>query len=493
MQTSEKLNRQLFLFIACFVAFAYLLGQVADFPAVAAVLGSTQEEEQDEWDYAKRLAVWDELSWSKSTGHATVPRDEAVFWFYGAEGREGQVDSYLDELQRDGFQADDLNGDMTRGELYRLVLRLLDEPLADQGEVYFLGGGEGLPLDALARLGVVELPHDRVFRPAETVTRDELVRVSARALWPELRVDHAPVVVQPKVGYTYSMMEADLKRLAAAYPERITLDVIGESVEGRKIYTARLGRGETDIFIDASIHGNEWLNTSLLMKMLEEYAHHARAGIPFGEYDVAGLLENVSIWFIPMLNPDGVTLVLEGPGAVAHAALVKELRQGAGHFRDWKSNIRGVDLNRQFPTGWREMVNPVRRPGPAYYKGKEPLSEPEARALYDFTLARRPAMVLSYHQQGEVIFWYYRQKGEQLARDRRIVQRMARLTGYRWEIYLANGGKYKDWAVRELGIPALIMETGRSKGDLNAWNRIWQQNRFVGLEAAKLMLAEKER
>ena len=46
-----------------------------------------------------------------------------------------------------------------------------------------------------------------------------------------------------------------------------------------------------------------------------------------------------------------------------------------------------------------------------------------------------------------------------------------------------------DWAISELGIPAFIIEVGTVVGDLRQWERIWRQNRYVALEAARLILA----
>lgn len=46
-------------------------------------------------------------------------------------------------------------------------------------------------------------------------------------------------------------------------------------------------------------------------------------------------------------------------------------------------------------------------PAPADYVGPSPLYAPESRAMYDFTLALDPALTLSYHTQGNVIYWRF--------------------------------------------------------------------------------------
>ena len=484
MHTSQKLNRQLFVFILVFSAFAYLVAHTVKEPLVAKVFSAPK----DEWGVMRSIGAFDDLSWTEAMGDAPAYGEEVNRLLAGVRER-GEV--AVPVFYVEGAP------EVLRGDLYGLLAKITDVDGEFLGEDYFLGSsGEEVPVDALARLGVIELPFDRIFRAEDMVSRDEVVRALARAYEPELRVSNAPVVVQPKIHYTYGLMEADLKRLAAAYPELVTLEVIGQSVEGRHLYAARLGRGEVELFLEASMHAREWLPTPLLMKMLEDYAHHASYGYEFGGYDVAAMLEQVSFWFIPMVNPDGVTLVLEGTGAIESRELVAQIRQrtrSAANFRDWKSNIRGVDLNRNFPTRWSSLVNVNNAPAASHYKGPEPLSEPESRAMVEFTLERMPSMVISYHQRGEVIFWYYRQQGEQLARDRRIVQALGALTGYRWEFYLTNGGKYRDWVITELGIPAVIMEVGQNLHDLSEWNRAWSKNRYVGLVAAELVLQELEK
>lgn len=490
MVYSQKSNWRLFLFILLFNISAFFIVQFVRFPEVSGA-------RQDEWLYVRGLTESAEM-WEQEHGHLPVMRYDAAQLFYAVEQREEEFEDYLNLLVAGGILPEEgIWGELLREELYRLMERL--EP--GQGnfinESYFLGVADGdFPVDFYARLGIIDVPFERQYRPDDVVTRQEAVFVAARAALPALRGNNAPVVVQPKQRYTYETMRTDLERLAAAYPERLTLQVIGKSVEGRAIYAMRLGTGETEIFLDGSNHASEWLTTPLLMKMLEEYVHHAEYGYGFGEYDVARLLEEVTLWFIPMVNPDGVTLVLEGPGAVENGTFVRQValaQKGSEDFSDWKANIRGVDLNRQFPTDWQRMVNIQRTAAPSHFKGSSPLSEPEALALFEFTLARRPAMVLSYHQQGEIIFWYYRQDGEQLARDRRIVREMAMLTGYSWDFYLTNGGKYRDWVIRELGAPALIMEVGQRIGDLGEWDRIWRQNRYGGLKAAELILRELDK
>jgi protein MpaA len=59
-------------------------------------------------------------------------------------------------------------------------------------------------------------------------------------------------------------------------------------------------------------------------------------------------------------------------------------------------NGRGVDLNRNFPAGWR----PIGRRGSPQYSGPRPFSEPETRVAARFISWLRPEVTIWFHQYG---------------------------------------------------------------------------------------------
>ena len=78
------------------------------------------------------------------------------------------------------------------------------------------------------------------------------------------------------------------------------------------IYVAKFGDADTDnpkIFIDTQIHGDEILGTHAVLNLIREFATSSQPEVEF-------ILENVTVWFLPMLNPDGGTIfeVEHGPG-----------------------------------------------------------------------------------------------------------------------------------------------------------------------------------
>jgi g-D-glutamyl-meso-diaminopimelate peptidase len=73
-----------------------------------------------------------------------------------------------------------------------------------------------------------------------------------------------------------------------------------------------------------------------------------------------------SLSIVPIVNPDGVSLVLNGPPEnETWRNRVIELNNGSTDFSGWKASIRGVDLNDQFPARWElEKARNPTQPGP---------------------------------------------------------------------------------------------------------------------------------
>jgi murein tripeptide amidase MpaA len=313
---------------------------------------------------------------------------------------------------------------------------------------------------------------------------------------------HAADVVNPKQTYSYDFMVRDIRALAQRYPDIIQYKTIGNSEYGRPIYAVSLGTGNANVFFNGSHHAREWITTNLNMYMLEQYAKMYEGNQVFGGYNVRNVLDAATIWFVPMVNPDGVTLQQFGLSKFpksAHSSLIK-MNEGSTNFKRWKANAKGVDLNRQYAADWKNIKNNTPTPSWSNHKGYKPEQSAETKAIVKFTKEINPEMAVAYHTSGELLYWNFHQSGQIYTRDHTYAKKMGQLTGYRLFYPGPNpsGGGYTDWFVLTYKRPAFTPEVGTYAGNTNVpttqFDRIWNQNKLVGLytasESYKLYLAK---
>ncbi|MGM9956056.1 MAG: M14 family zinc carboxypeptidase [Peribacillus sp.] len=286
--------------------------------------------------------------------------------------------------------------------------------------------------------------------------------------------------------YSPEIMEKDLLKMEKKY--QLKTVIIGKTEKGKPIKAVKLGRGQKSILMVGAHHGREWLSTMILMKMLQDYASAYQTGKPIGDIP-SDLLDEVSIWFIPMLNPDGVRIQ---QGDFSHLNVwervaVWKMNDYSTEWSRWKANANGIDLNRQYPSGWDDIINEAKQPTYQFYKGKRPLMASEAKALVSFTKKLGPLIAVSYHTSGREIFWHYHNKPKNMARDYGIAKKTAELTGYELTIpeKEAIGSGFTDWFITEFERPALTIELSylveETNPPLSVFPEEWDRNRQVGM------------
>jgi murein peptide amidase A len=139
-------------------------------------------------------------------------------------------------------------------------------------------------------------------------------------------------------------------------PPALHAQVIGRSVRGRAVRLVRVGdpRAPRKVLVVGCIHGSERAGEAVTRAL-------RRAAPPAG----------VQLLVLDQLNPDGCAAGTRG-------------------------NAHGVDLNRNFPDGWRPLTG-------LYASGPRPSSEPETRAAEALILRERPAVSIWYHQHMDAV------------------------------------------------------------------------------------------
>ncbi|HIU74374.1 MAG TPA: peptidase M14 [Candidatus Pelethocola excrementipullorum] len=300
------------------------------------------------------------------------------------------------------------------------------------------------------------------------------------------------------VLYTYEQMIGDLNLMESKYPDKMSVGEAGTSLDGREIMEVILGNQESSnhILIQASIHGREYLNTILAMKQLEDILKNFENGSYRG-VSYEKLFDNVCFHILPMTNPDGVTISQSGPDGIRDFFLRKQLEKcyhndlehGEGessreeYWRRWKANARGVDLNRNFDSGWKEYQS-VNYPSSDHYKGEKPESEPEVQAILRLAEEYPIVCTISYHSSGEVVYWDYGSSGSVLEADRKLADLVSELTGYPKESSVQSeqdAAGCSDYFVLECGIPSVTIENGSGECPLSMeeFASIWGSNALL--------------
>lgn len=293
------------------------------------------------------------------------------------------------------------------------------------------------------------------------------------------------------IFYTYEVLKSNILELSTKY-NFLDILTIGESVENRKIYILKFGRGPRKIFICGGTHACEWITVPVLMKWIEEICHLYISKDTAYSRNIEELFERSTIHVLPMLNPDGIELQIKGTRTYQpnYKELVK-WNGGSDDFSKWKANIRGVDLNRNFNAKWRECKKiekeeGIRGPWLELYGGEHPESEPETKAIVNYTRQEDFDMVLSYHTQGQEIYWCY----DHIEVDgaKKMGELFAKASGYVLGVPDPNAsfGGYKDWFIKEFRRPGYTIECGLGENPLpiTQFNQIYGENFELLLIAA---------
>ena len=301
-------------------------------------------------------------------------------------------------------------------------------------------------------------------------------------------------IVKTDVPMTAALNARTIAALVARYPFLRT-EQLGETAFGRPLLTLVAGNGPRKVLYTAAHHANEWITTPVILKFIEELAEAVESGGEIFGVNAKELTEAVTIYTVPMVDPDGVDLVT---GAIQPGSVQYELaRSLADNYpaipfpNGWKANLLGVDLNLNYPAGWlqaREIKfsQGFTRPGPRDYVGRAPLNQTETRLLAGYTEFVDPDLVLAYHSQGKEIYWQFRDI--QIPGAEELGRRLAEVSGYRLaEVPFESAfAGYKDWFIQEFRKPGYTVEVGSGTNPLplEQFDEIYRDNLGILVTAA---------
>lgn len=248
----------------------------------------------------------------------------------------------------------------------------------------------------------------------------------------------------------------ELERLLSIKREHCKTEIVGSSVLGRYIYGVSFDFGYNYwVIIQGSIHAREHITTDLILKLIDDLEQN---------YNKFKAMKMPNIMFVPMVNPDGVEICINGLKSVKNHRIRRILKSFiTSDLKLFKANANGVDLNNNFDAKWGSGKENCFVPAEHGFVGTSPMSEPEVQALALLTIKLKPFFTISYHAKGQEVYYEFYNKKENLKRDKHIAKLVAKTLSYSIKnTQSSSSGGYKDWCVLRFNIPAVTIEVGKN-------------------------------
>ncbi len=301
------------------------------------------------------------------------------------------------------------------------------------------------------------------FAPQSIVNRVKKSGLEIQSVLPAELFSASDFPPEDAIYHNYAEMNAEIDRLATAYPSLVHKFSIGKSTEGRDIWGIRINPHVDDaetvtmqpgIIFMGGHHAREHLSMDIPLLYAKHIIENAKT-----DPVIAKLVDTRDIYFIPMVNPDG-----------------SEYDISDNDYKMWRKNRRpspagpdcaGVDLNRNYGFGWNTGGSSD-DPCSDIYMGPKAFSEPETQAIKAFVESRpNVKILLSFHSYSELILypWGHTYDPVTNTRDHSAFETMARTmadwNGYTpeqsSELYIASGDT-TDWSYGQLGIFSFTFE-----------------------------------
>ncbi|MCK4671978.1 MAG: immune inhibitor A, partial [Candidatus Aegiribacteria sp.] len=275
--------------------------------------------------------------------------------------------------------------------------------------------------------------------------------------WGELLPENAK-----NAGYYYSPEENWLFwcELASNYSDLVDTPVtIGQSYQSRDIYmikmTSPVGTGyKPPIYFSSLIHAREPGSNIVLI----DFAMWLTSNYDGGDTRAAWILDNTTVYFVPVANPDGYEYNMPNGG-------------NQRKNMNWTDGD-GVDLNRNWGYMWGyDDYGSSPDPEDETYRGMAPFSEPETSALRQFINSHDFSLIMNLHTYGDLMLYpwgYY----DGYTPDNDIFHTLSdsacAQNGYEigtpWELLYNTNGDANDWQygeqIEKPKIFGFVMEIG---------------------------------
>jgi len=259
---------------------------------------------------------------------------------------------------------------------------------------------------------------------------------------------------------------------------------------GNGVSAAGRSTNKAPMFIMAGIHAREYAPPELVARWAEYLVNGYST-----DADITSILDHTEIHLVLESNPDG--------RQIAETNRNVWQRKNTHDYSGKCGTSGGVDLNRNFPFKWGLGSGSSSDPCAETYRGPSAASEPEVKAIVEYTKALFPTdqrktypegnqLGVAYPQSAKGVFmdihsykeimifpWSFRNsKGPNDYAFEALVNKCKHFNGYALSgptraafLYLVSGGS-NDWAYGTLGAAAMSFEIGTSfYQDCNYFNK----------------------
>jgi len=204
--------------------------------------------------------------------------------------------------------------------------------------------------------------------------------------------------------HTLDEIAVELDTLAAAYPNIMQCDTIGySSRDNLPIFAAKISdnvrqnEDEPELLYIGCHHAEEILGIEICMYMINDLL--AKYG---SDSAVTYWVDNREIWFVPLFNPEGHGVVMQGIDTTW-----RKNKRDNNHNGVFDLDYDGVDLNRNYAFYFEYGGGDD--PTQEYYRGPFAFSETETQAMSEFCFAHDFTFAITYHSArtglGEVVYF----------------------------------------------------------------------------------------
>jgi len=278
---------------------------------------------------------------------------------------------------------------------------------------------------------------------------------------------------------SYQEIEQMIYNLAAS--KAVNFEIIGESVDGRNIYSLSIGFGQKTIMFETGIHAAEGGNVLFMMKYLNDLVHQYEQK----DEDIIKLLNEVKIVVVPLVNPDGYLAHLFGYQKLNNQSLYAYQSAGEITYSNYKANANGIDINRSFPSQHgglyyrKYQLSRTVSFKPTlgkmdYYAGEILGSEPETRGImyWQHKYLSQSFAYISLHSAGRVIYAGKPNLSERINTNSQVLARIVSdINGYLAlgpadeEVGIGSDGTATDFAAELVSGFNFSTKTGRLSAD----------------------------